>query len=76
MFDEGFLHRMQSFARSSRAGSKSFDRDDLGAMRARRRDETGHDRLAIQKYCAGAAFTFGAAFFCAGQQAFFAKQAQ
>ena len=77
MFDEGFLYGMKFSSPLGRGGNcKSFHGDDLRAMRARRRDKTGHHCLAIQEYGARAAFAFGAAFFCAGQHAFFAKQAQ
>ena len=45
-------------------------------MRARRRDETGHHRLAVQKHGACAALALGAAFLRPDQRPLFAQQPQ
>jgi len=57
-------------------GTETFNGDDFRTIRAWRRHETRHDRLAVQEDGAGSALTLGAAFFCAGQPAFFAQQPQ
>ena len=56
--------------------AEAFHGDDLRPVGARRGDETGHHRLAIQEHGAGSALTLGAAFLCACQAGFLSQQSQ
>jgi hypothetical protein len=67
-FKKRFLHRIQTIF-----ACNSFDRPNRRAVCFDGREEATVDDLAVHQHCAGATFTFSAAFFCAGQAHFLAQ---